>query len=272
MSAPFRSGEPAWVELCTSHPERAEQFYSALFGWRSRTEPLSAGGYLLCQSGEDDVAGIIDAGLLHDGRQHGWITYFAVDDLDQALARAQSLGASVQLEPRYLPAAGSGATVLDPAGATLGLYQAEARSGVAALNALGTLCWNELSTGDPAGSAEFYQGLFGFASEQRESSRGQRYTVLSLDGDPVAGLLALESTWPNEIPARWMPYFRVADLSASVARVHELGGADLLGPVPSPHGPLHVVDDPDENPLYLIELTDTLRRDSRAQAPTGDDR
>ncbi|CAM3265331.1 VOC family protein [Nocardioides dubius] len=272
MSAAFRAGEPAWVELCTRHPERAESFYAALFGWHSRTEPLSAGSYRICQSGADDVAGIIDADLLHDGRRHGWITYFAVDDLEQALARAQSLGGTVQLQPRYLPAAGTGATVLDPAGATLGLYQAEARSGVATLNAPGTLCWNELSTGDPAGSTAFYQGLFGFECEERVSARGQRYTVLSLDGDPVAGLLALESTWPNEIPARWMPYFRVDDLAASVTRVHELSGADLLGPVPSPHGPLHVVEDPDDNPLCLIELTDTLRRDSRADAPTGDPR
>ncbi|MFS3126800.1 VOC family protein [Nocardioides sp. Bht2] len=272
MTAAFRTGEPAWVELCSSAPQRSGAFYSALFGWGCRTEPLRSGDYLLCHDGADDVAGIIDADLLHSGRQHGWITYFAVDDLENALSRAQTLGGTVQLEPRYLPAAGTGATVLDPTGATLGLYQAETRTGVARLNALGTLCWNELATGDPDGSADFYQGLFGFDREERESARGQRYSVLSLEGDPVAGLLAMESAWPNEVPARWMPYFRVADLASSIARVRELGGTSLLGPVPSPYGPLHVVDDPDENPLYLIELTAPLRRDSRIQAPTGDSR
>lgn len=266
MSAVFRAGEPVWVELCTDHPDEAEAFFSSLFGWTTRHEQFGEGSYRICESDGHDVAGIIDAALLHEGRRHGWITYFAVDSIDAAINRATSLGATVLLEPRHLPAAGTSATVVDPHGAVLGLYEAGARAGVQALNSIGSLCWNEISTGDPAGTAAFYGALFGFSAEQLRSSRGQPYSLLKLDDQPVAGLLSLDSTWPNEIPARWVPYFNVASLADSVERVTSLGGATVLGPVPSPNGPLHVVHDSEENPLYLIELETSLRTDLLPQS------
>ncbi|WP_110207651.1 VOC family protein [Nocardioides daejeonensis] len=256
---PFAPGEPAWVELCTARPDQAEAFFRALMGWTVRREQFGQGAYRICEAGGHDVAGIIDSALLHAGRRHGWITYFAVDDIESAIDRATSLGATVLLEPRHLPAAGTGATIVDPQGAVLGLYEAGARAGVEALNSIGSLCWNEISTGDPAGTAAFYGALFGFTADLLRSSTGQPYSVLKLDGQPVAGLLTLESAWPNELPARWVPYFNVATLADAIDRVVSLGGASVIGPVSSPNGTLHVVHDSEENPLYLIELESSLR-------------
>lgn len=259
VTTPFSPGEPVWVELCTARPDEAEAFFRDLMGWTVRSEQLGQGSYRICEVDGRDVAGIVDTALLHAGRRHGWITYFAVDEMEAAFSRAVSLGATVLLEPRLLPNAGTGATVLDPHGAVLGLYEADARAGAESLNSIGSMCWNEISSGDPAGTAAFYGALFGFTTDQLRSTMGQPYSVLKLDGHPVAGLLTMDSSWPNELPARWVPYFNVASLDAAVEQVINLGGAPMLGPVASPNGPLHVVHDSEENPLYLIELESSLR-------------
>lgn len=267
MTERFRAGEPAWIELCSEHPERAESFYADLLGWRIRHERLGAGTYRMCSVDGQDVAGIAGSELLHDGRPHGWITYFAVDDVEASLARALELGAEVAAPPRYLPAAGTGCVLIDPQGAVVGMYHGESRAGVETANTLGSLCWTELSTGEPAASVDFYRGLFGYRAEHRASATGSRYSVLTLDGAPVAGILELESEWPNVLPARWTPYLAVSDLPSSVDRVHELGGSQVIGPVASANGPFHVVRDAEGHAFDLIELESGLWISPRLAPP-----
>ncbi|MGB0099011.1 MAG: VOC family protein [Nocardioides sp.] len=254
----FRVGEPAWIELCSAQPASAEQFYAELLGWTVRHERLGAGTYRMCSVDDHDVAGITAAEVLRGERSHGWITYFAVDDVDASLDRALQLGAETVTAPRYLPAAGTGCTLVDPQGAVFGMYHGDARAGVETANTPGSLCWTELSTGEPRASVEFYRGLFGYAAEHRDSVTGSRYSMLTLDGSPVAGILELESEWPNVLPARWAPYLAVADLSRAVDQVHALGGSQVLGPVSSPHGVFHVVRDAEGHALDLIQLEEDL--------------
>lgn len=264
----FRAGEPAWIELSTHHPEAAEEFYSGLLDWQVRPERLAAGTYRMCSLDGRDVAGVAEASGLHGGGSLGWITYVAVDDVDASIDRVVALGGELATPPRYLPDAGTGATVLDPQGAVLGLYRGEARAGVQLLNAAGSLCWNELATGDPVGSLDFYRGLFGYGTERRTSSTGQSYSMLTLDDEPVAGVLELEAEWPNVLPARWVPYLGVGRIREAVDRVAALGGSDAFGPIDSPYGVLHVVRDPEGNAFDLIELAAGLRRDDRLPTPT----
>lgn len=266
-AARFRAGEPAWIELVTDDPAAAETFYTDLLGWSVRHERLASGTYRMCRLGDHDVAGIADAALLHRGRPDGWVTYVAVDDVEAAAARAIDLGGELAVPPRYLPDAGSGATVVDPQGAVLGLYQGENRAGVQLLNTAGSLCWNELSTGDLAGSVDFYRGLFGYGTERRESSTGRAYSVLTLDDEPVAGVLELETEWPNVLPARWVPYLGVDAIGPAVDRLVGLGGTHAIGPVPSAHGLIHVVRDHQGHAFDLIELSSGLRRDDRLPTP-----
>ena len=270
MNERFRPGEPAWIELCTTEPGAAEIFYAALLGWECRREPLAAGEYRMCTLDGRDVAGIADANLTHAGVPQGWLTYFAVEDAKAATDRARALGCEVVMAPRYLPNAGTGSVVVDPFGATLGLYEGEARAGVEVLDAAGSLCWNELATSDPAQSIAFYRELFGYGTERRESPTGRPYTVLQLDDLPVAGVLELEGEWPNVLPARWVPYLSVASIGTAVDRVLALGGATSIGPVGSPYGVLHVVRDPEGNALYLIELEAGLRRSAHLSTMAGE--
>ncbi len=268
MNDRFRAGEPAWIEVSSTDPHGAEAFYAGLLGWTVRHERLGSGVYRMCSVEGRDVAGIAEAGLMHDGRPHGWITYFAVDNVERALARAVELGAETLTLPRYLPAAGTGCVLIDPQGAVFGMYSGESRAGVEAANSAGSLCWTELSTGEPAASVDFYRGLFSYGIDLRDSPSGRSYTVLTLDDAPVAGILELESEWPNTLPARWAPYLGVTDLERAVDQVLTLGGSQAIGPVQSPNGAFHVVRDAEGHAFDLIELETGLWISPRLAAPS----
>jgi predicted enzyme related to lactoylglutathione lyase len=267
MNRPFRAGEAVWVELCTTDPAASETFYSALLGWSVRHERLGSTVYRMCSLDGRDVAGISDAAALHGGRRRGWITYFAVDDIDAAAQQAVAGGGELVTEPRHLPAAGSGATVVDPFGAVFGLYEGRSRAGVEALNSPGALCWNELDTGEPEKSIDYYCSLFGFGTEVQHSPTAQPYTVLKLDDVAVAGVLRMDNDWPNLVPSTWVTYFSVTSLDDAVDRVVELGGTPSVGPFDSPHGRLQMVRDPGGHTLCLVELRDRLRPDHLSTSP-----
>lgn len=256
----FQAGEAVWVELCTPDPEQAERFYTDLLGWTVRHEKLGSTTYRMCSLDGRDVAGISDATAMHGGRPRGWITYFAVDDIEASARQAVQLGGELVTPPRYLPAAGTGAAVIDPFGAAFGLYQGESRAGVQVLNAVGALCWNELDTGEPLLSSHYYRDLFGFTTRPHgDSPTAGAYTLLMLGETPVAGVLELDNEWPNLLPSKWITYFSVASLDDAVARAGTLGGMATVGPVDSPYGRLQLIRDAGGHTLCLIQLEGGLR-------------
>src|SRR6187551_3080172 len=83
------AGEIAFFEIGVDDVESARTFYGGLFGWAFEPGPSGGSGGLMVGS-----AGI--PGGIHGG-DHGASPYvfFAVDDIDQALARVRELGGSV---------------------------------------------------------------------------------------------------------------------------------------------------------------------------------
>jgi predicted enzyme related to lactoylglutathione lyase len=69
-------------------------------------------------------------------------------------------------------------------------------------------------------------------------------------------MMAMDDTWPAEIPSHWMVYFAVEDVDASAARVTELGGTVSVPPSDIPPGRFSVVTDPHGAVLSLIALTE----------------
>lgn len=266
MTDRTRRGEPIWIELCTPDPERACAFYAELLGWTIREERLGRTMYRMCSLDGRDVAGISDAGALHNGRAQGWITYFGVDDVASSSELAVGLGGEILTPPRYLPDAGLGAVVMDPLGAAFGLYHGEARPGIEAVNTAGALCWNELQTADTAFALRFYAELFGIVAEHRLSATGRPYMVLLAEGGPIAGILELEDNDLAPLPAAWITYLGVTDLRATVERVPALGGKVGIGPIQSPYGMLQLIRDAAGHTVCLIQLTGELLEPVRSDA------
>ncbi len=96
-----------------------KSFYTDLFGW-SANEVTSARGdeYTLVEAEHGGIGGGI--GTAPDGVEGHVTFYVGVDDLEQALAKAESLGGTRLTEPMDIPE-GQIAHFADPEGHVIGL-------------------------------------------------------------------------------------------------------------------------------------------------------
>ncbi|HLI24227.1 MAG TPA: VOC family protein, partial [Acidimicrobiales bacterium] len=80
-------GTLAWNELVTSHPAQARDFYGSVFGWDSETHDMGPMTYTEWKLGAESVGGMAELGPpFPPGLPPSWMTYFAVDDCDKAVA------------------------------------------------------------------------------------------------------------------------------------------------------------------------------------------
>lgn len=117
---PVADGDFFWLDLLTTDPAAASQFYRDLAGYDVQTRDvnpnvkrvvLSAGGYAR--------AGI--AGLPPSVKQPGWLPYILVNDIDSTLAKVRTAGGRVLLEPRAELLDGNLAVIADPNNGVLGI-------------------------------------------------------------------------------------------------------------------------------------------------------
>jgi uncharacterized protein len=116
--------------LQTAHPERASEFYTALFGWT--TEMFAMGeqtmtlfrlpGYLGGEPHQPVSREVVAAMLQVPGGPSRWGVDFWVADADQAAARAAESGGSVVVAAHDGPGFRS-AVLADPAGAVFTISQ-----------------------------------------------------------------------------------------------------------------------------------------------------
>jgi predicted enzyme related to lactoylglutathione lyase len=109
------SNAVVWNELNTRDPEVAKSFYGDVFGWGFEERQFETGTYTSIKVGEDSVGGMIDiTGRAPDEVPPHWLVYFAVDDVDAAVAKATDSGGGVVLEPFDIAEVGRIAIVKDP--------------------------------------------------------------------------------------------------------------------------------------------------------------
>lgn len=91
-------GAYCWNELHTDGYRRAQEFYTAVFGWAYTEigdgENVVYSTFSLAADGPP-IGGINDSSLAPPAAASYWLTWFQVDDTDAALARAAGLGATV---------------------------------------------------------------------------------------------------------------------------------------------------------------------------------
>lgn len=111
------------VELRTGNLAKATQFYGRLFDWRLQETELPQGNYVMIQPGEGTGGGMTQCPAEGSAQ---WLAYVQVEDMDDTLQRAKSLGATVLQDVTEVPDAGWYSVILDPTGAALGLWKAKA--------------------------------------------------------------------------------------------------------------------------------------------------
>lgn len=116
-------GRVWWSELMTRDVPGAKEFFETICGWKIEAMEMPEGDYFVCVKDGEPIAGIIDmTPLTHlDGVRSRWMTYLAVDDVDEAMTQTLAGGGVVQRPPFDIPTVGRVAMVTDPGGALVGL-------------------------------------------------------------------------------------------------------------------------------------------------------
>jgi predicted enzyme related to lactoylglutathione lyase len=233
----YSPGTFSWAELATSDAGAAKAFYTALFAWEYDDVPIGDGQvYSMAARDGHVVAALFSSS---EPSPH-WNCYVTVASADSATARAGELGANVAAEPFDVMDAGRMATVVDPTGAALCLWEPRSNIGAALVNTPGALTWNDLLTPNPDAAAKFYGELLGWTTEELPNAEG--YRVIR-NGDRVNGGI-MPADPAGNTPASWIPYFGHEDVDHLIEAVDGLGGRVLNGPVRMPQGSIAVIGDP----------------------------
>ncbi|GAA4995602.1 VOC family protein [Kitasatospora paranensis] len=218
---------PCWLDLGSADIPASAAFYQDVFGWTFHSLGEEAGGYGYLRHDGSTVAAI--GALTEQGATPAWMIYFQVPDADATAKTAEQHGGTVRAEPFDVMSEGRMAQLSDPAGVQFALWQPGNTKGLDKVGGPGSFCWAELHTADPAAAVPFYRALFGWRTETVEMP-GMNYVVLSpAEGDQQAtslgGIAPLQG---DREPVRWVPYFEVEDVDATLDRAAAGGGAVMM--------------------------------------------
>jgi predicted enzyme related to lactoylglutathione lyase len=119
-----KPGSFCWNELATRDLARAKDFYTKVFGYGVKSNPMPQGGeYVEWQVNGRSVAGALEMGSMYPPNvPPHWLVYFAVANTDDTVKRAQELGGQV-ITPGMDSPQGRFAVLADPQGAPFAVIQ-----------------------------------------------------------------------------------------------------------------------------------------------------
>lgn len=115
-------GKFVWNELNTRDIEGAKRFLSTTLGWTFESMPIPDGTYWIAKKREERIGGLYDMnGDAHckDVPEH-WLSYIAVDNVDERYKKALAAGAKEGRAPFDIPNVGRIAIFQQPGGAMIG--------------------------------------------------------------------------------------------------------------------------------------------------------
>jgi len=244
MSTPVQTalGAFVWHDHGSKDPKKAQEFYTALFGWEAKAQP------------EMDYTAI-EA----DGKQHGgfwppaegdelrpqWVGHVLVSDVDEVAARAEAAGASILFGPMDVPGGRRFAGIRDPEGAFISAYYAPGEE-----PPQGVFGWDELYVDDIEGAKSFYTEVFGWTTSEMEMGEGRSYTIFSSGDQQRAGAM----TKPGPMPSHWLVYILSDDVDAHAEKAKALGAQVFMEPFDTPGvGRLAILADPTGVPFGLFK-------------------
>jgi predicted enzyme related to lactoylglutathione lyase len=236
----YTPGTFSWTDLATTDPDGAKRFYTSLFGWDYDDQPIPGDGgvYTMLRRDGKDVAALFQA---QEGMPTAWSSYVTVESADSAAARAAELGGAPMGDPFDVLDAGRMAVLQDPTGAVFSVWEPRDSIGATFVNGPGALTLNQLNTSDPDAAASFYEGLFGWRTEQVAGGDQPYWGIYN--GDRLnGGMMQLDPGMPA--PPHWLVYFGSADVDADAGRIGELGGQIMVPPLDVPGGRILVAQDP----------------------------
>ncbi len=217
-------GKLVWVDLITTDPKTAANFYATVFAWQPQYFPdenyieLSHDGRVMSSIVFYEDSKTVEG----DAR---WLVSISVNDVDEATRVATENGGEIFEPATDLPDRGRYSVIGDAQGAVLMLFRATGGDPADDPPVLGEWGWAELWTDDPEEAVSFYQAIVGYDALRFPDSKGGERIVLGTDGQARATIVSLP--W-DDVEPNWIPYIPVANAAATLQRIVAAGGGVLM--------------------------------------------
>ena len=116
MEEHLKHGAFSWNELLCTDPKAALEFYTKLFGWNTEVMHMECMDYTVVKVGDRAIGGVMTS---PEGAPVGWKSYVTVDNIDETVKQAESLGGKICVPPTDIPEVGRFAIIIDPQGGVI---------------------------------------------------------------------------------------------------------------------------------------------------------
>jgi uncharacterized protein len=226
----YTPGAFCWADLTSSDQQASKRFYQSLFDWDAFDAPIGEGMVYsqMLVRGKPVVA--IAPPPPGQSEWASWGVYVSVDDADETVAQAVSLGASVNGDGAFdVFEFGRMADFVDPQGSQFRIWQPRQHIGAEIIREPGSIAWYELATTDSKASSEFYAELFDWTIA--DAGMDGYLFANTADGDGTAGIMESEGDLNG-----WIPYLWTDDVDATLATALAGGADELVAAVDIPGG------------------------------------
>lgn len=118
--------------------------------------------------------------------------------------------------------------------------------------------WHEVYTQDLDATVEFYTKALGLGVEKMPMGEMGDYTMLSVNGNAVAGVVDTTTLPMPGVPPHWAVYLAVDDVDARLKSVLENGGKVLVEAMDIPTvGRMGLIQDPTGATIWLYKSAPT---------------
>jgi uncharacterized protein len=250
----FVANAPVWVDLSSSDPAGARDYYSKLFGWKVEIAPdPAAGGYALAKLADKDVAGI--GGTQGPDQPSAWMVYIGTKDADETAKKVEAAGGKIIAAPFQVLTSGRMAVFQDPAGAFISVWEPKDMKGSETMYEPNSFGWAELSARGIDKAKPFYGKVFGWGEKVSDMGEGAPpYTEFLNGKESIAGAMEMPEMVPAQVPSYWMVYFMVDDVDKAFKKAVDGGGAEMLAPQDMPGGRFAIVSDPQGASFGLLKM------------------
>lgn len=227
-------GTFVWHENVSDDPQRAQSFYTELFGWEIAPFKVGDADYPIISANGQMHGGFP---TVPPGTPAHWAGNVEVESVDDTVEKVQTAGGKLIAGPMDMPEVGRYAVIGDPQGAVLAVFQPSGGSP----EGRGVFVWDELGTQDVEGSEQFYDAVFGWTTSDMGEEYGG-YKTFQRGDTQVGGLMKMPDA---SVPTMWAPYIAVDDVDATIAKAGGLGGATVVEAMDIPDiGRIAVLKDP----------------------------
>ncbi|WP_167613439.1 VOC family protein [Maribellus sediminis] len=224
-------GQFVWHDLATYNPIAARDFYSEVFGWEYETLGYGENTYFVIKNEGTPIGGIFKLADQY-GKSAEWLSSMSVPDVNAAIKYNSSAGGKTIFKKATFAGRGETALVQDPQGAFVAFLKSESgdpqpqRAGDIKMN---SWLWNELWTTDLQASIDYYKGLTTCESSEVKDSKVP-YFLFQKDNKTLSGAIGNPVEGAR---SSWMPYIKVKDVKATLAKAKAAGAHVMMEPDPS---------------------------------------